>query len=96
MASNPAIASRLQSDALVGRVVELGSLGGTGRFAMRPIHRASPVWERIGGLAPWREARFRAKPQSQQWERHQAVSRVTASSQLFAPGCFASLAERAA
>ena len=28
LASNPAIASRLQSHALVGRVAELGSLGG--------------------------------------------------------------------
>ena len=32
-ASNPAIASRLQSDALVGRVAELGSLGGTTRIS---------------------------------------------------------------
>ena len=32
MASNPAIASRLQSSALVGRVAELGSLGGIERY----------------------------------------------------------------
>ena len=32
MASNPAIASRLQSNALVGRVAELGSLGGVTIF----------------------------------------------------------------